>query len=115
MSNDKTILRDLNKVEGIHEALIVGRDGFVIQHEGDMDADSAGAVMSTVIGSVEAMGRDLSVGGVFEIMAEYKNGVVIVAPIGRDALLGIAANEGANLGMIRHSVKKSMRELETAL
>ena len=95
--------------------MIVGRDGFVIEHVGDMDADSVGAVISTAIGTIEAMGRDTTQGSLFEIMAEFDDGTVIAAPVGRDAVLGVIADKGANLGGIRHAVKKSMRELERAL
>ncbi len=111
----KSILTELNRAPGIHETLIVGRDGFVIDNVGDMDADEVGAVISTAIGAVEAMGRDCSQGGLFEVMAEYKEGVIIAAPIGRDAVLGVVADGSANLGGIRHAVKKNMRELERTL
>ena len=109
------LLRDLNKTDGVHESLIVGRDGFVIDHAGDMDAEAVGAIVSTVIGTVESMGRDADQGGLFELMAEFKEGVMIVAPVGTDAVLGIAAEAGSNLGRIRHEVKKSLRELERLL
>ena len=114
-TNPKTVLMNLTKVQGIHEALVVGRDGFVIEHVGDMDPDATGAVVSTAIGATEAMGHELSQGDLFEMMAEYKEGTVIVAPIGGDAILGIAALESANLGAIRHAVKKNLRDLERAL
>ncbi len=115
MQNVKSVLDSLLTTDGIHEALIVGRDGFVIEHAGDMESDSTGAIMSTAIGAIEAMGRDLEQGNLFEIMAEYDNGTSIVAPIGRDAVLGIVANKGSNLGGIRFAVKKYMRELESVL
>ncbi|MCP4677858.1 MAG: dynein regulation protein LC7 [Deltaproteobacteria bacterium] len=109
------IIKELNTAPGIHETLIVGRDGFVIDNVGDMDSESVGAIISTAIGAVEAMGRDCEQGGLFEIMAEYNGGVIIAAPIGQDALLGVVADSNANLGAIRHAVKKNMRELERAL
>lgn len=114
-SRSEQILKDLIKTDGVHEALVVGRDGFVIDHAGDMDSESVGAVVSTAIGAVEAMGRDAEQGSLFELMAEYKDGVIIVAPVGRDAVMGIVAEAGANLGRIRHDVKKNLRELERVL
>ncbi len=109
------ILKDMTKTDSVHEALVVGRDGFVIDHAGDMDAEGVGAIVSTAIGAVEAMGRDAEQGTLFEFMAEYKDGIMIVAPVGRDAVLGIVAEAGANLGRIRHDVKKNLRELERVL
>lgn len=115
MFNTDSILKNLNGVPGVHQSLIVGRDGFVINSMGDMEADSVGAVISTAIGAIEAMGRDCKQGGLFEVMAEYNGGVVIAAPIGADAVLGIVADESANLGGVRFTVKKSMKELEKVL
>lgn len=115
MLESKSILKELNSAQGIHVSLIVGRDGFVIDNVGDMDADSVGAVISTAIGAVEAMGRDCDQGGLFEIMAEYRDGVIIAAPLGRDALLGVVADSTANLGGIRYAVKKNIKALERSI
>ncbi len=114
-NNPKNVLMALTKVQGIHEALVVGRDGFVIEHVGDMDPESTGAVVSTAIGATESMGGELNQGQLFEVMAEFKEGTVIVAPVGTDAILGVAAGDAANLGAIRHAVKKFIRELERSL
>jgi len=109
------MLRDLNGTEGIHECLIVGRDGFVIDHVGDMSAEEVGAKISTSIGTVESMGRDIRQGGLFEIMAEFNDGTVIAAPVGQEAVLGVIAGKGANLGGVRYAVKKTISLLEKAL
>ena len=108
-------LKELNNTDGVHESLVVGRDGFVIEHIGDMDSEGVGAIVSTAIGAVEAMGRDADQGGLFEFMAEFKEGVMIVAPVGRDAVLGIVASQSANLGRVRHEVKKHLDELTREL
>ena len=114
-SQVQELLKALNTSAGIQQSVIVGRDGFVIEHLGGMDADGVGATVSTCIGAVEAMARDTNQGGLFEVMAEYKDGTIIAAPVGRDAVLGIVADGTANLGSIRHAVKKSLRDLERVL
>ena len=115
MTDTQTILKDLNKAPGIHQSLIVGRDGFVIENAGDMDSDSVGAIISTALGAIEAMGKDCEQGNLFEVMAEYNNGIIIAAPIGKEAILGIVADNNANLGGIRHAVKKNMKSLESII
>lgn len=115
MADVKGILRTLKSAQGITQSLVVGRDGFVIESIGEMEADEVGAVISTAIGSIEAMGRDCEQGGLFEVMAEYKDGTMIAAPVGKDAVLGVVAGKEANLGGIRNAVKKNLRELERVL
>ena len=90
-------------------------NGFVIEHVGDMNADEVGAILSTSIGAVEAMGRDANQGRLEEIMAEFADGTVLLAPIGGEAVLGVVARHEANLGRIRYEVKKRLRELERGL
>lgn len=109
------VMKELNSTDGVHETVVVGRDGFVIEHLGDMDAEAVGAIISTAIGAVEAMGRDTEQGSLFEVMAEFNEGVVICAPVGRDAVLGLVATNGCNLGRVRYAVKKNIRELERVL
>lgn len=115
MASVNDVLKDLKATNGIQQALVVGRDGFVIEHIGSMEADVVGAIISTAIGTVEAMGRDMQTGSLFEVMAEYNDGTVIAAPVKKEAVLGIVADKNANLGGIRYAVKKSLAELERVL
>ena len=115
MQDTHSILKELTNAPGIHQSLVVGRDGFVIETVGDMDSESVGAIISTALGAIEAMGRDCNQGSLFEVMAEYDNGIIIAAPLGKDAVLGIVSDNSANLGGIRHAVKKNLKALESSL
>jgi predicted regulator of Ras-like GTPase activity (Roadblock/LC7/MglB family) len=118
MANLRQELAELIKVEGIGVAVVVGRDGFVIDGATDggaLDMDAVGAVVSTGIGAAAAMGRELNVGDMDQAMVEYKTGVIVMSYLGRDALLAIVADLKANLGNIRYQVKKRMPEIERAL
>lgn len=114
-SNITVTLREINSTDGVHETLVVGRDGFVIEHVGDMNADEVGAILSTAIGAVEAMGRDSGQGRLEEVMAEYEDGIILLAPIGAEAVLGVVARHEANLGRVRYEVKKRLKDLERNL
>jgi predicted regulator of Ras-like GTPase activity (Roadblock/LC7/MglB family) len=114
----KQELSDLVQVEGVGTAVVVGRDGFVIEgvsNGGQLDTDAVGAVVSTGIGAAAAMGRELDVGDMDQAMVEYKNGVIVMSYLGRDALLAIVADLQANLGNIRYQLKKRMPAIERAL
>ncbi|MBU1537030.1 roadblock/LC7 domain-containing protein [Myxococcota bacterium] len=111
----KDVLQEIMKTDGVDDALIVGRDGFVIEHVGQLQADMIGVAVSTVIGAVEAMGRTTEKGNLFEIMAEFDGGTIISAPVGNDAVLGVTARQGGNLGGIRFAVKKNIEPLKRML
>ena len=111
----KDLLQEIIKTDGVEDALIVGRDGFVIEHVGQLQADMIGVAVSTVIGSVEAMGRTTTKGNLFEVMAEFDEGTIIAAPVGPDAVLGVTSKQGGNLGAIRFAVKKNIEPLKRLL
>jgi uncharacterized protein len=118
MANLKSQLSEFVKVEGISAAVVVGRDGFVIEgisNEGKLDVETVGAVISTGLGSSEAMGRELGVGALVQSMIEFNNGVLVMGTLGKDALLCLVCATGANLGNARLQMKKRSPELEAAL
>ena len=98
------------KVEGISSAVVVSRDGFVIEaasSNGLMDVEAVGAIISAGIGSSEVIGKELNVGELSQLMIECKRGVIVVGHLGTEAILAAVASMSANLGNIRYQVKKA--------
>jgi uncharacterized protein len=118
MANLKNQLSDFVKVEGINAAVVVGRDGFVIEgisNDGKLDIETVGAVISTGLGSSEVIGRELSVGPLTQSMIEYDHGVIVLGTLGKDSLLCLVCQSGANLGNVRLQMKKRTPELASSL
>ena len=118
MASLKQQLNDLLKVEGINAAVVVGRDGFVIEgltNGASLDVEAVGAVVSTGIGSAEVMGRELGVGTMSVGMLEYDQGIIEMSFLGREAVLAVVADSNANLGNVRYQVKKRHPDLVAAL
>jgi len=118
MSQLTDLLNELVNVEGINSAVVVGRDGFVIEgvaSGASLDADAVGAVISTGIGSSEVMGRELEVGAMTQGMVEYDDGLIVMALLGEDAIVAVVADLNANLGNVRFQIKKRRKAIEKAL
>lgn len=118
MPDLKSTLNEFMTVPGIKAALVVGRDGFVIEaviSAAGVDADAVAAVISSGIGSSEVIGRELEIGKLEQAMYEYKEGMLITSLLGLDAILAIVADGRSNLGNIRYQVKKRMTALSQAL
>ncbi|NTW92113.1 MAG: dynein regulation protein LC7 [Methanoregulaceae archaeon] len=113
----KQILGEFLNVDGVSAAVVVGRDGFVIESatSGKMDIDALGAMASTGIGTSEAMGRELGKGELTQMLVELDKGPIIVSPLSKDELIAIVADSTANLGRIRYEVKKNKERLVAAL
>ncbi len=103
------ILDGLMKIEGITAALVVGRDGFVIESvtngEG-IDGDTVGALASSSFGSFGQMGGELRLGTLDSVLLEYEMGPVAVSPAGPEAVLAVIADHRANLGRLRIEMRK---------
>jgi predicted regulator of Ras-like GTPase activity (Roadblock/LC7/MglB family) len=113
----RQVLTELVKTDGINTAVVVGRDGFVLEGVSErsaLDTEAVGAIISTGIGSAEVMGGELRVGTMTQSMFEYNDGVIVLCLAG-EAILAVVADPKANLGMVRFQVKKRAPEIAKAM
>lgn len=113
----KQILAEFLNLEGVTAAVVIGRDGFVIESavSGKMDTDALGAMASTGIGTSEAMGRELGKGQLSQMLVELEKGPIVISPLSKDELIAIVAENASNLGRIRYELKKNKERLIAAL
>jgi CheY-like chemotaxis protein/predicted regulator of Ras-like GTPase activity (Roadblock/LC7/MglB family) len=118
MATIKELMQELLKSSGVKTAVVVGRDGFVIDGASNgahLDTETVGAVISAGIGSSEVMGRELNVGVMNQGMMEYDDGLIMMSLVGTDAILAVVAEANVNLGYVRLQIKKRIPEIEKAL
>lgn len=114
MAGMKELLGKILQLDGVRTAVVVGRDGFVIEgttSDGTVDVEAVAAVISTGLAHSELMGKELALGGMSQGMVEYEKGVLITSALGEFALLCIVCDMGSNLGMVRLQIKKVAPEL----
>jgi len=102
------ILEGLLRIDGVTAALVVGRDGFVIEavSSDTIEADSVGAIAASSLGTSEAMGGELHLGQLGSILIEFEQGPVAVSPVGPEAVLAVVGNQHVNLGRLRIEMRK---------
>jgi predicted regulator of Ras-like GTPase activity (Roadblock/LC7/MglB family) len=113
----KGILEELLKAEGVTAAVVVGKDGFVIESavSKKVDIDTLGAMASTGMGAAVSMGTELQKGEMVQTLIEMDKGPIILSPLSSDALIAIVADMTANSGRIRYDLKKNRERLVAAL
>lgn len=107
------VLEDFLKVPGVTSAVVVGRDGFLIESAGGastVSIEDLGASLAHAINGIEEMGSELLVSPFQDLFVEYGKAVIICKPAG-DAILAITAPDATKLGIIRHKVKPLVAEL----
>jgi uncharacterized protein len=117
MADIREQLDGMVRVEGIKAAVVVGRDGFVIDAatQGEsLDAETLGAVISASLSATEMMGTELGLGNLNRGMVEFRDYVLLVNQLGQEAVLAVLA-EPRFMGIARHHVKKSSAAILTVL
>ena len=111
-----SILRDLNKQDGVSAAIVASRDGFVIDSATSdrVDVEGLGALIAMAIGGSETLGAEFELGSLDQYMVEFQHGKVLISTVG-DNILGIVTDASAVIGSIRYTVKKQIPALERAL
>ncbi len=107
------VLEDLLKVPDVSAAVVVGRDGFVIESAGgttSVSIDDLGAALAHAVNGIEEMGNELDVRAFQDLFVEFGKAVIMCKPVG-DAVVAILAPDASKLGIIRHKSKKLIAEL----
>ena len=105
----KEVLTDLTKKPGVIAALVVSRDGFVIEgqtSEEELDLDALGALTSSALAGWESIGTDMSRGSPEMLLVEFESGPIAVSPVADDAVLVVMGNRLCNLGRMRIEVSR---------
>jgi predicted regulator of Ras-like GTPase activity (Roadblock/LC7/MglB family) len=112
----KSVLSRLAAVPGVALAVLVDREGFLIESAGDMvlEAEVAGALAGCLAEASEAIGRELSQGTLVGLMAEYEAGLILVNMAGSGTMLATVLSDPTVLDRARHDVKKTLSDLLNA-
>lgn len=111
----KSVLSRLAALPGVSLAVLVDREGFLIESAGDMvlEAEAAGALAGCLAEASEAIGRELSQGALVGLIAEYEAGLVLVNRAASGTMLATVLCDPAVLDRARHDVKKTLSDLLT--
>ncbi len=113
----RRILSDLTRVEGVRGALVVSRDGYVIEAvipRRDINAEDIGAAVSSLVNSATRLGRDFGLGEKDIMTLEYSNGMIVVGTLGENFVM-VIADKSALIGMIRNEIKKQRERLKAVV
>jgi predicted regulator of Ras-like GTPase activity (Roadblock/LC7/MglB family) len=114
----KQTLNRFLSIPGVRQAILVGRDGLMIEgltRDGKEDMEAVGAITTTSLSTAEALGQEIARGSVVGVLMEYEHGLVSVDPLGEFALVVTLFDNASNIGRIRHLVKTSRNEILEAL
>ena len=104
----KAVLGTLAARPGVVLAVLVDRDGFLIEWAGEttLPPEVVGAVASRLAESSEGIGRELGQGALQSMTFEYGAALVLLSDVGREVSLAVVLRDTAMLGAVHHAVKE---------
>lgn len=98
---------------GINFAMLVSRDGFVIENSsGAGEAEEiAGSAFSGILRTLKVIGDDLDSGNAEQVLIKYSRGWLVVNSITDEVLLLTSVSNRANMGWVRYALKKNRQNI----
>jgi hypothetical protein len=111
------VLDRFRALDSIELAAIVARDGLLIESAAQpgVDVDAICAVASNALAMSDALGQEIDKGKPVQTMLEYEAGLVLLEPVGPEAMLLLVTNIPEDLGQVRFLVALHRYELFDAV
>src|SRR5260370_7883441 len=97
-------------IPGVRLAVLVGRDGLLIEgltRDGKEDMEAVGAYMTTGLNTAEALGQEISRGNVVGALMEYEHGLMSIDPLWDFALVVTLFHNASILSRVLHRFSDS--------
>lgn len=106
-------LNRFTSIDGISAALVITRDGFMVDYSSGMEPhpDMVSAIVSTGLNILDRIGHELYQGDLQSAILEYEHGPIVISPLSREIVLVIVATQWTTLGRIRWEIKKQSDDL----
>jgi predicted regulator of Ras-like GTPase activity (Roadblock/LC7/MglB family) len=113
----KQILKEFLSLNGVTNAALVGRDGFVIDMAGSnaLNSDALGALCSSSINVFEKGSAWMESGSLRQMMLEYQGGAVLLTPVTKEEFLVILTNSTEELGHLTYRIAKTSTRVVAAM
>lgn len=91
MSELDQALSDLQRHEGVRHVLVLGRDGLLIRHlgEGEADAETVSAMVPALTSAAGELGRAAGQGEASTVVVRLDGGVAVVEVLSPELLLAV--------------------------
>ncbi|MEP6781286.1 MAG: roadblock/LC7 domain-containing protein [Gemmatimonadaceae bacterium] len=108
MPTIRDLVSALRRREGVDAAIVLGRDGLLIDGATDAahDAEGLAAYVPPMVTAAIEMGTASGRGEFGLLVLEYEAGVAVIASVSADALLMVLLRPGANLASLLFDLRR---------
>ncbi|MCZ3366477.1 MULTISPECIES: roadblock/LC7 domain-containing protein [Methanobacterium] len=108
-TNFEKALISINRITGVKDSVLAGLDGIPISKL-DENTSILSATTAAALGAVREMIRSISYGNLEKLIVETDSGKIIIEEFGNRHVIIVLTENSANIGMIRVTLKKVVRE-----
>ena len=93
---------------GIEAVVVLGRDGLLIDSQGQLEIDAEGlaARVPGIVAAADEIGESTGRGATRMAVIEQENGYAVVSSVGDDALLCVLTTRTADLASLLYDVRR---------
>jgi uncharacterized protein len=108
MPTIRDLVGALRQREGVDAAIVLGRDGLLIDSSADstVDSDAIAALVPSIVAAADELGRHTKRSSVTTAVLEYPEGFAIVSTLTAEAILLVLARSGAQVGRLLFELRR---------
>ncbi len=108
MPSIRDLVTAIRRREGIDAAIVLGRDGLLIDHlaTAGVDAEQVAAHVPSILQFADDLGAAASQGELLTAVHEHVSGTVVMASMSAEALLLILVRPSADLGALLFDLRR---------
>lgn len=109
MPTIRDLVAAIREREGVQAAVVLGRDGLVIDGQGvpAIDTENVAAHVPPVLLAAEELGHASQHGSVQTAVLEHERGTAIISALSPDAVLLVLALPSANLAQLLYELRRN--------
>lgn len=109
----RDLVRTLRGSPGVEAAVIIGRDGLVIDGSATagVDLEHIAAHIPALVGTADEVSAHAARGALVTAVLEYERSAAIVTSLSQESLLFVLLAQGANLGPILFDIRSHRSQM----
>jgi predicted regulator of Ras-like GTPase activity (Roadblock/LC7/MglB family) len=117
MPSIRELVAAIRQREGVDAAVVLGRDGQLIDSETGpgLDAGGIAARIPAVVVSADQLGAESSRGQLLTAVLEHRDGLALVAVLSAEATLLVLITPRANVGQLLFELRRNREHMAAAL
>lgn len=108
MPTIRDLVAAIRRRDGIDAALVLGRDGLLIDHQAnaDVDAESIAAHVPSILSHADELANAAGQGQLMTAVHEHAGGTAVIAAMSTDAVLLVLLRPSADLGALLFDLRR---------